>query len=378
MIEAPHKQPHQSTLGISVSIGVRAATSSSSVSHKVLTNVSLHLIRESLRPEDDRLTPALKAAGYRLGAVGKWHVNQTLTPLDFGYDDHVALGDYMTWRRGQGIPIPDAMLDYTLQRAELDPAPAKKSRPAWLADRTIKLLERCSEAGGPWLLRLDFHGPHFPNVVPEPWKSLYDPAAIPPWPNAADDLAGKPAVQCIKQRHWRTGRMSWADWKPLVATYFGEVSLIEAEVGRVLARLDELGLAGDTLVVWTTDHGDTIGAHGICKKDYRCRAAATGGASCRSCAASRSRTGQKRRSASSTAATWGSTRCGCCAMIAKATSITPTTSTSSTTARRIRTSSPTSLARRRQARSCGRCGGAGSTGWHAPTTTSTTNGPCCG
>jgi arylsulfatase A-like enzyme len=51
--------------------------------HKVLTNVALHPIRESLRPEDDRLTPALKGAGYRQGAVGKWHVSQTLSPRDF-------------------------------------------------------------------------------------------------------------------------------------------------------------------------------------------------------------------------------------------------------------------------------------------------------
>jgi arylsulfatase A-like enzyme len=236
--------------------------------HEVLTNVALHPIRASLRPEGDRLTPVLKGAGYRQGCVGKWHVSQTQGPLDFGYDDHVSLGDYMAWRRGQGIGVPDAMLDYTVQRAELDPAPVEHSRPAWLADRTIELMERYADGGGPWLLRLDFHGPHFPNVVPEPYKSMYDPAAIPPWPNAADPLDGKPAVQRIKQRHWRTDRMSWADWQPLVATYFGEISLIDAQVGRVLERLDDLGLADDTLVVWTTDHGDTIGAHGICNKDY--------------------------------------------------------------------------------------------------------------
>ena len=279
------------------------------------------------------------------------------------------------------------MLDYTVQRAELDPAPAESSRPAWLADRTIELLERYARDAAPWFLRLDFHGPHFPNVVPEPYKSMYDPASIPPWPNAADDLAGKPAVQRIKQQHWRTDRMTWADWQPLVATYFGEISLIDAQVGRVLQRLDSLGLADDTLVIWTTDHGDTIGAHGICNKDYTmyeeiylvplivrwpgvarpaaaatttstisstcsrpsassprapCRPAATAAASCRSLRASRFPTGRSRRSASSTAATWGCIRCAFCATTATATSTTPTTSTSSTTTRWIRTSSPTS------------------------------------
>ena len=44
--------------------------------------------------------------------------------------------------------------------------------------------------------------------------------------------------------------------------------MIESQAGRVLDRLDELGISDDTLVIWTTDHGDTIGAHGICTKDY--------------------------------------------------------------------------------------------------------------
>lgn len=238
--------------------------------HDVLTNVSLHPVRASLAPARDRLTPMLKQAGYRLACVGKWHVNKDLSPIEFGFDDHVSLGDYMAWRRGQGLPVPEAMLDYTVQRAELDPVPAEQSRPAWLADRAIDLVEGYAATAGdrPWFLRLDFHGPHFPNVVPEPFKSMYDPRAIPPWPNAFDTLEGKPAVQRIKQQHWQTDRMGWEDWQPLIATYFGEISLIDAQVGRLLDRLDQLGAAGDTLVVWTTDHGDTIGAHGICNKDY--------------------------------------------------------------------------------------------------------------
>ena len=66
---------------------------------------------------------------------------------------------------------------------------------------------------------------------------MYDPASIPPWPNAFDSLDGKPAAQRIKQRHWQTDRMSWADWQPLIATYFGEISLIDAQVGRLLGSL---------------------------------------------------------------------------------------------------------------------------------------------
>ncbi len=235
--------------------------------HKVLTNVALHPIREELDPGRDRLSPALRAAGYRLGYVGKWHVSKR-PPTDFGFEDYVSLGDFETWRQEIGAPVPDEMHDYTKQVCALDPAPVERSRPAFLADHAIRLVDAYGAGDAPFLIRLDFHGPHFPNVVPEPFISMYDPASIPPWPNADDPLVGKPAVQRIKQRHWRTDTYSWADWQRLVAAYFGEISLIDHQVGRVLAHLQATGLERDTLVIWTTDHGDTIGAHGICNKDY--------------------------------------------------------------------------------------------------------------
>lgn len=235
--------------------------------HKVLTNLGLHPIREQLEPEDDLLSAAIKKAGYRLGYVGKWHVSK-LDPPAFGNEDYVSLGDFEAWRDEIGVPVPDAMHDYTKQVAARDPAPAEQSRPAFLCNHAIKLIDRSKDDPRPFFLRLDFHGPHFPNVVPEPYFSMYDPAAIAPWPNHADSLMGKPSVQRIKQRHWRTDDMTWADWQPLVAAYLGEISMIDAEVGRVLDHLEGQGLADDTLVIWTTDHGDTIGAHGICNKDY--------------------------------------------------------------------------------------------------------------
>lgn len=235
--------------------------------HKVLTNIALHPVREELSPEDDRMSAALGSAGYRLGYVGKWHVSKD-GPQAFGYEDYVSLGDYMTWRRGKGLAIPDAFSDYVTHAIARDDVSPQDSRPAFLADNAIRLIDKYSAGDAPFFLRLDFHGPHFPNVVPEPYFSMYDPDTLPQWPNNADTLEGKPAVQRIKQKHWQTEGRDWAWWSRLVSAYYGEISLIDNETGRVLDRLDELGIADDTLVIWTTDHGDTIGAHGICNKDY--------------------------------------------------------------------------------------------------------------
>ncbi len=235
--------------------------------HRVLTNVGFHPVRAELTPKDDRLSSALKHAGYQLGCVGKWHVSSK-EPPEFGYDRYVSLGDFLKWRSDIGKPAPDAFMHYTTQIAARDPQPAEFSRPRFLADSVVQVIDDFRANTEPFFVRLDFHGPHFPNVVPEPYFSMYDPNDIPPWPNHVDDLSGKPAVQRIKQRHWRTKGLEWKDWAPLVSAYFGEISLIDDAIGHVLDQLDHSGLSDSTLVVFTSDHGDTIGAHGICNKDY--------------------------------------------------------------------------------------------------------------
>jgi len=60
----------------------------------------------------------------------------------------------------------------------------------------------------------------------------------------------------------------WDRWQPVVARYLGEIALLDAQIGRLLARLDELGLAENTWVVYTSDHGDMCGAHGMMDKHF--------------------------------------------------------------------------------------------------------------
>lgn len=237
-------------------------------SHQVLTNVHLHPVTKQLEPGEDILFPALREAGYRLGYVGKWHLHSRLDPTAFGFERYVSLGDFARYRRDLGLPQPPEASYYLLPRSGVDPAPPEHSRPAFLVDRTLEMLDAFSQGEAPFFIRLDFHGPHPPTVIPEPYASMYAPADIPPHPNFQDDLRAKPAVQRTKRRHWRTERMHWRDWQPLVAHYYGEITLIDSEIGRVLEHLAALGLRDDTLVVFTSDHGDTMGAHGIWNKDY--------------------------------------------------------------------------------------------------------------
>lgn len=237
--------------------------------HNALTNNKLHPVRTEIPPEADILTPGLKRAGYQLGSVGKWHVNSTHSPVDFGYDRHVSLTDYVAYRKETlGVPFPPETNNYVIPNSAVDPIPEHQCRQAWLTDQTLDLINDFSQTEDPFFVRLDFHGPHMPNVIPEPFASKYNPDSIPPLPNFDDDLEGKPAVQRIKRRHWGTETMSWKDWQPLQAHYYGEVSLIDKQVGRLLDRLNELGISENTVVIFTSDHGDTMGAHKIWNKDY--------------------------------------------------------------------------------------------------------------
>jgi arylsulfatase A-like enzyme len=94
---------------------------------------------------------------------------------------------------------------------------------------------------------------------------MYDPDQIAAWGNFADSLEGKPNVH----RRYRDSflgelgaRRTWAEWATWVARYFGFVTLIDAQIGRILNALEASGRARDTIVVFTTDHGDHIGGHG--------------------------------------------------------------------------------------------------------------------
>ena len=113
----------------------------------------------------------------------------------------------------------------------------------------------------PFFLRIDTPEPHFANVVPEPYASMYGPESIPPWPNFGESFEGKPASHLRKHREWHLEDKDWAWWREVVAKYYGEVSLIDECVGRVLRAIREFGIEENTIFVFATDHGDALGSH---------------------------------------------------------------------------------------------------------------------
>lgn len=224
---------------------------------------------EAPRPARDGLpsfSQSLREAGYHLGYVGKWHVHPQKTPFDYGFHEYVPEEDYPRWRAEQGIPPRPRTQGWF---GEPDPyITPEQSRLGWEASHTIRLIQQFSQNDAPFFIRWDPYEPHLPNVVPEPYCSMYNPKDIAPWPSFPDPLVNKPYIQKQQRRTWQVDDWTWDNWSPIVARYLGEITLMDAQIGRVLCALEELGLAENTLVIYTADHGDMCGSHGMIDKHY--------------------------------------------------------------------------------------------------------------
>ncbi|NQU42840.1 sulfatase-like hydrolase/transferase, partial [bacterium] len=153
----------------------------------------------------------------------------------------------------------------------------------WTGERSVAMLEEYAEQDQPFFLWASFHDPHPPYVVPEPWASMYDP----------DDMVAGHLVEGEHEKnppHFQKTQEDKPDFsmyqepggngchgfhrqktpdavtRKRMATYYGMISFMDKEIGRILDALDRLGQAENTLVVFTTDHGHFLGQHGLVAK----------------------------------------------------------------------------------------------------------------
>lgn len=223
---------------------------------------SYHPMHEGL----PNLFELLSDAGYSVRYVGKFHQETAEDPTAYGVEEFVSQWNYGQWRAERGLPDRPHLNGWF---GEVDPhIDPDESRLAWGADHAIRMMEEAVEADRPFMVRWDPSEPHLPCVVPEPYNSMYPPETVPEWPSFPDALEGKPYVQRLQPRRWDIDDWTWEDWAPVVSRYLGEIALLDAQVGRLLENLDRLGVADNTLVIYTTDHGDFCGGHGMMDKHF--------------------------------------------------------------------------------------------------------------
>ncbi len=152
----------------------------------------------------------------------------------------------------------------------------------WIAERTCALMEAYAGADESFLLWASFFDPHPAYLVPEPWDAMYDP----------DELTVPrlvPGEHDANPPHFRLTQEPAPDFSPWrqsgqalhgfhshlheerdlardIAVYYGMISLMDKYIGVILDRLEALGLAEDTVAIFTTDHGHLYGQHGLIAK----------------------------------------------------------------------------------------------------------------
>ena len=145
------------------------------------------------------------------------------------------------------------------------PLPADQSEPSITVTNAIGLIEKGLTP--PFLLRVSTIAPHTPILAPRPFDTMYDPADVPFDPPSEEELAGKPLYERQMLRNCQgSTHLTKEDIQRSRAYYFGLVSHLDDQIGRLLAAMEQRGLLDDTLVVVTSDQGVCLGEHGLYMK----------------------------------------------------------------------------------------------------------------
>ena len=249
----------------------------------------------------------LAEGGYRNCYYGKWHAGPG-TAHDHhcegfnypSYSNPYTKPEYQDYLRRNGLPEPEILIERNFWPPVIPkgaPNPMKegqtyRQRGDWsnehasgilltpketheaffLASLACGKLRELARSNGaqPFALRVDFWGPHQPYFPTREFAELYRPEDIPEYGNFRDDLSDKPEVYRTEGNYPISHNdkiilpspLPWSEWQKAIARCYAQITLVDAAGGLILEALEELGLADNTLVLWTTDHGDALACHG--------------------------------------------------------------------------------------------------------------------
>ncbi len=196
----------------------------------------------------------LRDEGYTTVAVGKTH----------GVDDGLEVVNVSS-----AGSFPPGASHYNNNKAGIvhgtSPAAKEDFYDARIVDAGIEELRRFRKEGKPWALFVGIHAPHPPFYPPKPYDTMYDPSEMEVPPFKVSDFDTRPDWQ-RRTFESRFSRYTDEDKRQIISHYYGMVTMVDAQVGRLLDALDELGMRENTVVVYTADHGDNMGEHGLFAK----------------------------------------------------------------------------------------------------------------
>lgn len=210
-------------------------------------------------------TRQLREEGWNTAYLGRFHVSPDLKPDDFGYNEWVSWAGHKQLLKEK---YPDASYTGGWLGCE-NPVEVEDSGTHWMAEQASAMIEKFAAQDKPWHIWVDYEEPHLPCRPSAPFSQMYDPKEVVPWDGFGDIFENKP--YCHKQQtlSWGTDEMNWEeDFAPMVARYYGVISQLDQAIGRILDTLERTGQKDNTIVVFTSDHGDMCGSHQMLDKHY--------------------------------------------------------------------------------------------------------------
>lgn len=219
------------------------------------------------------VTKRLADSGYDCGLAGKLHLSH-FQPFEVRFDDGYRVfhwshdsrdntplrHDYAEWTKSQGHPL-----------AELrkDPAaiPPKLHQTTWCADRAIEFIES-HQPDEPWLMSVNPFDPHAPFDPPQEYLDRYDADQLPGPLFRESDLHAQTQLANVQFQN-PVRRPEEFHAREVIAAYYAMIELIDENVGRMLDALERTGMREHTLVIFTSDHGEMLGDHGLLLKGCR-------------------------------------------------------------------------------------------------------------
>ena len=225
-------------------------------------------------PSQLSMPQAFRLAGYFTARIGKlYHYN---VPLSVGTNGHDDPGSWELELNPAGVDrleefpritslVPGSFGGTLSWYAS--PHPDRRHTDGLMADDAAWVLERCGrDRSRPFFLAVGFFRPHTPYVAPrEPYFGMYPEREMPLVQGVEEDRRDIPAAALASAKP-EDASLTDDQRRLAMQAYYASISFMDAQLGRILDALDRTGLADDTIVVFTSDHGYHMGEHGLYQK----------------------------------------------------------------------------------------------------------------
>jgi arylsulfatase A-like enzyme len=254
-----------------------------SLTHGMGTNCDMyHALSRELSHPETLLHHKLKQIGYACGYIGKWHVGTEIGPCDLGFEGMNIPGygnckadpDFLNYLEEHNLSyrLKDPIFlnpgNKTLAAAIWD-GPEESTTDWYLTDRTIQLMENYRKEDKPYLVTCQYWGPHGPHTPPASYIGKADRSMIDQWKSFKEELETKPRFVRRHLDFYRNSPTDWEDVKEIIGRYYDYMMFIDAQIGRLIQHLKDTGQYEQTMIIFTSDHGDMQWSHnGLIDKGF--------------------------------------------------------------------------------------------------------------